>query len=87
MYGKRNCEINCARNPRTVSCLFSSLFLKIQKSSALVFSFFQILTSVLQDTSVTSMLCVITPKDPTIALVRKDIMETVEIAQASFSSV
>ena len=90
MYGEKNCEFNFAGNPPSLYPLYShhfSHFIENLKSSALVFSFFfflQILTSVLQGTLVTSMLCVPTPKDRTIALVRRDIMETDEIAQASF---
>ena len=41
------------------------------------------LTSVLQDTSVTSMLCVIILLDRITALVRKDIMETDEAVQVN----
>ena len=41
------------------------------------------LTSVLQDTSVTSMLCVIILWDRITALVRKDIMETDEAVQVN----
>ena len=47
-------------------------------------SFFQIMMSVLQDTNVMSMLCVIIPKDPTIATVTKVIMETEKAAQVIF---
>ena len=44
------------------------------------------MTSVLQDISVMSMLCVIIPKDPTIATVTKVIMETEKPAQVIFLS-
>jgi len=48
---------------------------------SMVITVTRILTSVLQDTSVMSTLCVIIPKDPTVALVTTDIMAMDEIAQ------
>ena len=69
---------NCTGNPLN---LFTIFLFSSNCFTQKVFGYlFQISTSVLQNTSVMSMLCVIIPKDHTIALVRKDIMETDKIA-------
>ena len=69
---------NCTGNPLN---LFTIFLFSSNCSTQKVFGYlFQISTSVLQNTSVMSMLCVIIPEEHTSALVRKEIMETDKIA-------
>ena len=70
---------NCTGNPLNLFTIF--LFSSNCLTQKVFGYLFQISTSVLQNTSVMSMLCAIIPKDHTIALVTKDIMVTDATAQ------